>query len=218
MDFSIIIEYFLAGAFPWISQLKQLDFHFKLPSFDLKSIFNFFASLFSISVFIYMDRLDVYDFVYWPNWKLFIGLSFVLTILYFIILIYKRVDVNSNKLKLPIIINFIIYILIFSTLTTGFGLLNIYKDNYVVKGIVIDQNVNPLKEVGVYLHYKNASEDDIITQTDKFGRYYLLIPKTHSDDYNSIDFDKGGYNIRTINFGNLSALKSMSKKVTLNSL
>ncbi|WP_452226820.1 hypothetical protein [Lacinutrix cladophorae] len=214
-DFTTIIESFLVGAFPWISQLRGLDIHFKIPSFNLKSIFNFFASLFSLSIFLYMNRLDVYDFIYWPDWKLFIGIGFILMISYFVVLIYRMSDVNSNKSKWPIILNFITYILIFSCLTTGFGLLKTYKDHYVVKGIVVNNKEELIEKSIITLLYKNDSQYDVRTMTNLDGKYSLVIPKEIANDFNKLEVIKNGYKNYSEQFGNISALKSLTKKIIL---
>ncbi|SNR70894.1 hypothetical protein [Dokdonia pacifica] len=181
-DYSIIAEAFLVGAFPWISQLRNLDIHFKIPSFNLKSIFNFFASLFGISIYIILNRLGKYDLLYWPDWKLFILIALLLTIIYMIILIYKRKEVNTGKLKWPILLNFVIYIFIFCNLTSGFGLLETYKDHYVFKGIVVNKQGIGVGKTSILVI---SDENEINTLTDQEGNFSFLVPKEKADSYNN---------------------------------
>jgi hypothetical protein len=56
-DVKPLLEAFVAGAFPWISQLKALKIHFEIEDFDVSSISNFFASLFAVSIFGFFQYL-----------------------------------------------------------------------------------------------------------------------------------------------------------------
>ncbi|WP_103068260.1 hypothetical protein [Aquimarina sediminis] len=213
---SLLIESFLIAGFPWISQLKNLNIHFKIQSFELKSIYNFFASLFGVSIYIQLNRLGTYDLLYWPNWMVFIVGAFILTLIYMFTLIYKYKEVNSNKISWPIITNFIVYVLIFCCLTSGFGLLETYTDHYVIKGIVTDHENSKIERAQLGVMSKNVEKyPDLVTLTKQDGSFSILIPKKNAHEYNEIEVIRAGYEEFIVQFGNMSSLKSLSQKILL---
>ncbi|MEP3836924.1 MAG: hypothetical protein ABJM36_04725 [Algibacter sp.] len=211
-SFQLLLESFLIGAFPWISQLKQLDIHFKIPGFNLKSLFNFFASLFSASIYIYLERLGIYELIYWPDWKTLIIISFIMMFTYFTLLIYKWNEVNTGILKWPIILNFVLYIFIFCTLTSGFGLLKTYKNHYVIKGIVISEDGSELLDK-TYIRLEHSSKPNlsISRMTTKKGEFSLLIEKKMADEYNRLILEKADFKPRDIPFSGIASLRSYTQ-------
>ncbi|GGG12123.1 hypothetical protein GCM10011344_10990 [Dokdonia pacifica] len=99
-----------------------------------------------------------------------------------IILIYKRKEVNTGKLKWPILLNFVIYIFIFCNLTSGFGLLETYKDHYVFKGIVVNKQGIGVGKTSILVI---SDENEINTLTDQEGNFSFLVPKEKADSYNN---------------------------------
>ena len=218
METITILGGILAGAFPWISQLRKLDIHFEYKDLQLKSIFNFFASLFSLSVYTYLNRLGVYDFIYWPAWWVFISIAFILTILYLILFIGYREQVKNNVSKLPIFFNFLIYVLLFSTLIAGFSLLKVYENHFVVVGEVQNQFEKPVKQASVSLFHKNDPSSMLTVITDEDGEFSLVIDKEKAEDYNSILIQTAGYEENELRFTNINSLKSVITNLTIKKL
>lgn len=189
-----LIQMFTLGAFPWISQFKKLKIHFEIKEFKLASIYNFFASLFSISIFAYCNYSNPYQLISLPSWWIFILFSLILTIVYFTIYFFYKEKVESKKNKISVIFNFIIYIAIFCSLTLGFGLLKVYSNYYVIKGKVVDYSDNNLSlsevEVGIS---DNDRKFEQISLTDKDGNFQLLIQKEYIEDYKYLSVSKEGY-------------------------
>jgi len=218
MDVWTIIGAVGAGLFPWVSQFKKLDIHFKIQSFNLKSIFNFFASLFGASVFLYLDRLGEYDLIYWPNWSYFIITAFILTMIYFVILIYKSTDVNSNNSKWPICVNFLTYISIFVSLTIGFGLLNTYSDYFVIKGVVVSNNGDVVENASITVMYKDNTGSPLRLTTQRDGEFAFLIKKEDYNNYNNILVQKVDFQNLNRSFSDVASLKAQVRKMELQKL
>ncbi|ELR69044.1 hypothetical protein C900_05529 [Fulvivirga imtechensis AK7] len=178
-DWGAYVQTFTLGAFPWISQLKKLDIHFKSKGFDAHGIYNFFASIFSMSIFIYMSESLPYEIINFPSWWIFIISAFVLCLIYIFIYIYYKNDVNSDKMKWPIFVNFVSYVLLFCTLTTGFGLLKVHYGYYYFKGRVVNEKEEPISSA--FLEVRGNS-NEVINEfySDDKGVFNILIAK---DDF-----------------------------------
>lgn len=109
MDWTDLIKLFLVGAFPWVSELRNLDIHFDQPNIKTSSIFNFFASLFAMGLFVYSYYVNPYQLIQLPQWGYFLLSSCILTILYFSIFIFNKEKVHQGTRKGVVIVNFIIY-------------------------------------------------------------------------------------------------------------
>lgn len=203
-DWQVYTEAFALGAFPWISQLKKLNIHFDSDGLDLKGIFNFFASLFAMSIYLYINgALPKTVLYYLPAWYWFIITAFILALLYFGMFIYTRSSVSQGRMKWPIIFNFILYLALFSNLTSGFGLLRILQENYMFTGKIVDKISNKeLKGAKIIVksidemecYASDASKDD--------GSFLLVIEKTDFPRCNRFTVTLDGYNEkhRTLNF------------------
>lgn len=188
MDFNWndVIPLFFLGAFPWITQLTKLEIHFESPNLNAKSIFNFFACLFSIAIFSYSIYVHPEQLIALPHWWWFTLSALILTFGYFAVFLYLREKVKNDNLKWPILVNFIIYIFIFCSLTTGFGLLKVYKDYILVEGRVISNtSMNGIVEAEITI---TDSEEEALKHimTDKNGKFKLLLKKTDLPDCKGI--------------------------------
>lgn len=183
MDFSWneAIQAFMLGAFPWISQFKKLDIHFRLKDIEIRSIYNFFASLFSFSIFFYLNYSHPDQLMDLLGWWWFISFSFLLTSIYFTIFFFFREKVNLNILKWPVIINFFVYVLIFCMLTTGYGLLRVYKDYLIIEGKVVEEST------GKGIAQAEITIDDSEAKTlknivsDRKGRFKVLLNREKNE-------------------------------------
>ncbi|MCH7827064.1 MAG: hypothetical protein IIC75_03665 [Bacteroidetes bacterium] len=218
-DYQNLIQMFALGAFPWISQLKKLKIHFEIKGFKLASIYNFFASLFSISIFAYCNYSNPYQLISLPSWWVFILISLIFTITYFSIYFFCKEKVESKKIKTPVIFNFINYIAIFCFLTLGFGLLKVYSNYYVIKGEVVDFRDNNLSLSGVQVGiYDNNRKYEQISLTDKDGNFLLLIEKKYIKDYKHLSVSKEGYETLDQVFAGQSSIISFLKNPKLKKL
>ena len=192
MDWKDTIEAFTLGAFPWISELKKMDIHFKKSNIEISKIDNFFASLFATSIFFYFTNINKYQLIHIWTWWVFILSAFILTIIYFIIFISNKEQVNNNKTNWPIIVCFVLYILIFCSLTTGFGILNVYKDSVVIKGQVHNSagkctrsDFSILFNSGKILNFKTNLNGDYVVLIDKdsIDKIQKIEVKNHENEY-----------------------------------
>lgn len=206
------------GIFPWISQIKGLDIHFKNRNFPLKTIFNVFASLFSLAIFYGIGQAQTTDLLEKPHWAYFIVLGFIVLILYFIVLFYKRSSVNSGQSKWPIILNFALYSIFFASITIGFGLQRPYQDHYILNG-----SLN-LKEIGlepsenkieIFLYPKTHSSKILHEIPKKNGKFRFKIKKESFENYNRLFINGTGFQPINYTFSSISALKQKIRNVKL---
>jgi hypothetical protein len=133
-DWSTIAAGFVAGGFPWISQFRKLPIHFEMPTLDLAAIFNFFASLFSVGLHAYCVYAHPSQMIDLPGWYYFLGAALLFTTAFFCVFLYQRDNVKKGRHKWPVVVNFVLYILIFLSLTTGFGILKLLDPFIVISG------------------------------------------------------------------------------------
>ncbi len=200
-NWEIYIQAFLLGAFPWISQLKKLNIHFQIPDTELKGIYNFFASILAISIFLYIGgTLPKTILVNLLDWFWFIGIAGISSFFYFIVYIYKRDQVQKGTIKWPIILNFVFYMIIFSSLTTGFGILKIYTNNYVIVGKIINIiNSEPVEKAKLTI---TDIRNNVIAAdySNKKGQFLILIDHKKFKDckFMKVETDRYEYIRQTI--------------------
>lgn len=178
-DWQVYTEAFALGAFPWISQLKKLNIHFDSDGLDLKGIFNFFASLFAMSIYLYVNgALPKTVLYHFPAWYWFMIASFICALLYFGLFIYKRAEVSTGKLKWPILVNFVLYLFLFINLTSGFGLLRILQENYIFEGHVqMQSSTDDLKGAKITIKDIKGVECLASDISDGGGDFILVLSK-----------------------------------------
>lgn len=212
MEWNDIPQLFIAGAFPWISELKTLDIHFEQPGIKTSSIFNFFASLFAVGLFTYSNYANAYQLIQLPSWWVFLLIGAVLTIVYYTIYTYYRAGVNEGKYTGIVILNFVIYILIFCCLTSSFGLLKIYKDYVVVTGKVYgsDEKAAPSE-----FEIKYAGNKQMKFKTDTRGHYTILLKREELNQVEAITTQsETGESFLVYTYGEMSVFNYL-ERVTL---
>jgi hypothetical protein len=184
------------GLFPWISQFQALDIHFNIPNLNIKSISNFFANLFSSSIFFYISQSLPYEVIGFPKWWVFIIASFILTISYFTIYLFFKEDVAGGNKKWLVIVNFLSYVFIFCLLTTGFGLLKVYEGHYVLDGKV-ESLGKPVAEATII--FKNE-EGSTITEfkTNQEGKFVFVLEKKVFDTCSECTVLADGFKDKTM--------------------
>lgn len=193
-NWEIYIQAFLLGAFPWVSQLRKLDIHFDVEGLDIKSISNFFASIFAISIFLFIEgTLPKTLLVNFLNLFWFIGIALISTLAFFIVFIYWRNEVKTKATRWPVILNFVLYLIIFSSLTTGFGILKVETSHFVLSGLVVDKKDGK----GIpraSLQLKDVRDIVIASdRTDSTGSVLLLIPREKIKSINRLNVNSIGY-------------------------
>lgn len=178
-DWTTIAEGFVAGGFPWVSQLKALPIHFEKDGLDLSAIFNFFASLFAVAVYSFTIYAHPTQVVGLPHWYWWLLVAFALCVAYFSFFLFRRDAVKSSGLKWPILVNFVLYIGIFVSLTGGFGVLKLLDPFVVTEGIVVDASGAGVDRAEVEVVDDRGYA--VSTFTDPHGRFVLLIDKTKSE-------------------------------------
>lgn len=175
------------GLFPMMDQLLKLDIHFKIKSFPLKLIYNIIASLFSFFFFTFLKFSDTNILLDFPKWYIFLIIAGVLFLIYFFILVYKRAEVNSGKIKWPIILNLPIYVLFFVCLTVSFGLLSFRETNYVIEGRINNAPVGLLDKLKIeILHSDNIKKNITPKINMDDGTFRFALPKEEKDKYDYI--------------------------------
>ncbi len=203
-DWTEVAQSLYLGAFPWISQFRRLDFHFQRPGLDLKSIDNFFASLFAIGIAAYGNWAPAEQLLDLPRWYWLFSAALVLTIAFFTLYLYERerVSANHSRVRWPIVANFILYVLVFCFLAAGFAALGVYQDYVVVRGEVVDQGTGkPIAGAAIDLTPPGGSPRHS-GQSASNGRFEIAVPQ--GKEYKDIDeatITAEGYEDRTITVG-----------------
>jgi 5-hydroxyisourate hydrolase-like protein (transthyretin family) len=211
-DVKPLLEAFVAGAFPWISQFKALKIHFEIEDFDVSSISNFFASLFAVAIFGFFQYLHPSQLSLLLYWQGFIVGALVLTVIFISIFFYYRKEVNCGNKKHIVILNLAIYILIFCSLTTGFSLLRVYKPYYVVQGKVLDEITNKGIEnldISIFRKVDDEKTQYSTTKTESDGDFVILIKKEDADKVNLAEFNNGQYNGEAVFSGESGMFSTM---------
>ena len=193
LDWSNLIEAFVSGGFPWISQFKQLKIHFNLgDEMDLRTIFNFFGSLFATSIYGFSIYTHPIEVVTMPAWWVFILLALLLTILYLgLLLFYGRSEKTPFSITI-VIISFVLYVGIFCSLTAGFGVLRVLEGYYVLRGQVVEA-VSGIGVPGAEIDFTGGNGYRSFVRADKSGRFVHLIEKDDLDRINKLDVTKDGF-------------------------
>lgn len=176
-EWSVYLALFVAGGFPWITQIKALDIHFCYKGVSYKEVFNAFASLFSFSIFFFMktavtDRFAFY-FDYWP---LIILFAFVLVVIYVGLLMHNK----ENRKLGGVLFGFALYVLVFCTLVTGFSLLYFEKDYHMISGTVAG-----VKGEIVTIEVYDATVKLKEVETDEDGDFHFALRK--GVNYHKVD-------------------------------
>jgi len=211
-DWSTIAIAFAAGGFPWISQLKQLPIHFALPDLDLSAIFNFFASLFAVSVFAFCVYAHPLQVIEMPRWYWLVGAAFMLTAIYFSLFLYWRASVTAGTTRWPVIVNFIVYVLIFVTLTAGFGVLKLLDPYTLVEGTVVAGDNTAVANAEVEV--TNQQDYFVTALTDEDGRFVLLLEKEPAKGLTQASITKDGTR-RQITFSSAFSVPTTLRRVVL---
>ena len=209
MDWTDLIKLFGVGAFPWISELRKLDIHFEQPGIKTSSIFNFFASLFAMGIFVYSFYVNPYQLIQLPNWIYFLVGACILTILYFSFYIYFKESVKTGAKKGIVIVQFVIYILIFCSLTTAFGLLKVFKDYVVIDGKVLDSK-GKKTEADFNIYFNDGRQ--IIFKSKQNGTYIVMFKINELEKISKIEVrnDSGDYfDVNT--FGEISVFNYLNE-------
>jgi hypothetical protein len=175
-DWTVYVALFVAGGFPWITQIKNLQIHFVYADKELQEIFNSFASLFSFSLFFFIKTTIVDQFAQIREyWWLLLFLALILVAAYLVI--FLSYLTKGKIINLPgIIIAFIIYISIYCTLVSGFSLLYLEKDYFFIKGNVTGENNEGVDNAAILV----LDEDETILKrisTNNSGKFYAVLPK-----------------------------------------
>jgi hypothetical protein len=130
---------------------------------------------FAIGIFAYLTYATPQQILlllpWWLPWWIDIIFAFVLTIIYFCIFLYQRSSVENKNKRWPIVSNFILYILIFTSLTFGFGRIKVFEDYYVYEGFTKVNNSDTfLAKVNINI---TKADDQPITGaiSDTDGRF-----------------------------------------------
>lgn len=178
-DWTTIAEGFIAGGFPWVSQLRALPIHFERNGLDLSAIFNFFASLFAVAVYAFTIYAHPTQVVGLPHWYWWLLVAFVFCVAYVSLFVLQRDNVQRSERNWPIVVNFLLYIGIFVALTGGFGVLKLLDPFVVAEGIVVDASGAAVDRAEVEVVDDQGYA--VSTTTDTHGRFILLIDKTKPD-------------------------------------
>lgn len=208
MNWTDLIKLFGVGAFPWISELRNLDIHFNQPNIKTSSIFNFFASLFAMGIFVYSFYTNPYQLIQLPNWIYFLIGACILTILYFTLYIFYKDEVKNGSKKWIVIIQFAVYILIFCSLTTSFSLLKVFKDYVVINGKVINSR-NIVTKADFTISFNDGRQMTFKSNDD--GKFIVMFKVNDINIINKIEVkndDGEGYEINT--FGEISVFNYLS--------
>lgn len=211
-DWTTIAIAFAAGGFPWISQFKQLPVHFALPDLDLSAIFNFFASLFAVAVYAFCIYAHPLQVIALPRWHWLVSAAFILTVIYFLVFLYWRDGVKAGSTRWPVIVNFIVYVLIFVTLTAGFGVLKLLDPYLLIEGVVVN-NANAM--VGnAEVEITNQQDYSVTAVTGDDGHFVLLLDKTRAGQVTQASVSKDGIQ-RQITFSSAFSVPMTMRRVVL---
>ncbi len=201
MDWSLYVGAFGLGAFPWISQIKSLKIHFRNRTQDFRSVNNVFASVFSISIYLFLGgSLSKSILVNIPEWYVFMIMAAISAIVFFSIYLYCYDRVLNHGIKWPIVVNLILWMSLFANLTFGFGVLRIYTNNTVVKGTIFhDLKERSLSKSKIAV-YDLTGTEVASAITNRKGQFVLLVPNDKSPNCRRFE-------VRT--FGFHPALKSI---------
>nr|WP_294858406.1 hypothetical protein [uncultured Fluviicola sp.] len=209
MDWTDLIKLFGVGAFPWISELRKLDIHFEQPGIKTSSIFNFFASLFAMGIFAYSFYVNPYQLIQLPNWIYFLVGACILTILYFSFYIYFKESVKKGMKKGIVIVQFIIYILIFCSLTTAFGLLKVFKDYVVIDGKVLDSK-GKTTDADFNIYFNDGRQ--IIFKSKQNGTYIVMFKINELEKITKIEVrNDSGDHFDVNTFGEISVFNYLNE-------
>ncbi|MET0393460.1 MAG: carboxypeptidase-like regulatory domain-containing protein [Chitinophagaceae bacterium] len=210
-----IAKLFLVGAFPWISEFKKLEIHFKTDGVNLSAIYNFFASLFACSLFVYSYYASPYQLLWLPSWGAFIFIAVVLVVAYFIIFFLGMKKVNEGKSKPLVIINFVLYITIFCSLTVGFAKVKLFKDYYIMSGRVLDAGTKtPVRDADVML-MAGGSAEAMQTVTNRSGEFSFFIDRPLFNKIDKVQVNATNYITWDKTFLGESSKFSYTEKILL---
>jgi len=217
-DWNTITQAFTLGAFPWITQFKKLEIHLTLPGMKTRTVNNFFASLFAMSLFTVVTYSHPFQVIHFPSWKIFIGSAFILSIVFVAFYIYFKDMRAARFYKLAVMGQFVIYIFLFCSLTMGFGELKIFANYYVFKGQVVNANINEGLKCEVVIMDNDSTVMSLITDDD--GRFNLLINNRNFPEGLGIDlehcdklvaYSEQYKEVRTSLYRNLSAISLIER-------
>ena len=172
------------GAFPWISEFRRLDVHFNTKGIKLSSIYNFFASLFATGIYSYSYYIDPYQSTDLPPWYFFLLMACLLTIIYFSLFFYFKERVEKGGEKGIVIVNFFLYILIFCSLTFGFSILKIFKDDLVIHGRIYDDQDRPAHKTDIEI--RTVSNRKFTLESDDHGIFTLFLDRKYADSIEAV--------------------------------
>ena len=214
-DWYNLAEAFVAGGFPWISQFRQLEIHFKLgDETDLRTVFNFFGSLFATSIYGYSIYAHPIEVVSMPAWWVFILTALVLTVFYLgLFLLFGRAKRTTFSIFI-VITSFVIYVGIFCSLTAGYGALRVFEGYYILRGQVVDSKTRtgvPDAEID----FSGDSGYGAVVRADKEGKFVHLIEKKDLDGINEVLVTKKGYRNDPLSLPHGFSLPPLIKRIEI---
>lgn len=211
MDWTDLIKLFFIAAFPWISELRNLDIHFEQPNIKTSVIFNFFASLFAMGIFVYSFYVNPYQLIQLPRWGFFLLFAGILTIIFFTLFIYNKEAVKNGKRKGVVVFQFIIYILIFCSLTTCFGLLRVFKEYVVIHGKITDSEKKPTI-ADFSIKFKDDPNHLMTFRSHSDGKYTVMIKTKDIDKVERIEAkNNSGESFEINTFGEISVFDYLNE-------
>jgi hypothetical protein len=178
-----------------MTQLRRLDLHFKYRGHDLRSVFNFFASLFAFAAFAYCTYATPAELLWLTNWIWYLGVGLVMAVAYFAILFTLREAVEAEKdaKKWPVLVNFVLYILLFVSLTTGFALIRLRGAYILVTGTVRNSRTHrPLDNAFIEFRTHDGSYAEQAS-SDRRGHFAVYLERTASADIGEVRCSRDGY-------------------------
>lgn len=213
-NLTALTEAFFLGAFPWVSQLKRLDIHFTSPVVKPASIFNFFASLFAVSIYAYTVYAHPTQVIAIPRWTWFLLAAAVLAGLYVTLVIYTRKEVAAGGKTWPLLAGFGMYVGLFLTLTAGFGQLRVMGDYILLEGRVVDtDNERALR--GADIEIRGAAPFRRSARTDRGGKFALLIDRDRYGDLSQAIISLPGYEEVQVTFADGFSASASVKHIQL---
>ena len=185
-DWYNLAEAFMAGGFPWISQFRHLEIHFKLgDDTDLRTVFNFFASLFATSIYGYSIYAHPIEVVSMPAWWVFLFAALFLTAVYLgLFLLFGRAQRTTFSI-LVVIASFFLYVGIFCSLTAGFGVLRVFEGFYILRGQVVDSKTRT-GVPGAEIDFAGGNGYRAFVIADKDGEFVHVVEKKDLDRINEV--------------------------------
>ena len=205
-DWTTVAQAFAVGGFPWISQMKALKIHYVLKGVDVAGISNFFASLFGLGVYAYVSYSHPVQALWLPDWWIGLAVAGLLTSIFFANFVLFREAVEAGRLVWMTIVQFVIYVLIFVSLTAGFSTLKLFEHHYIYEGRVVIQGTQT-GVVGAEVRLGNDTAG-VLTKTASAqdGKFRIVLEKEEGKRLRNILVTAGGMNEYRHEVGDVGSL------------